>query len=179
MFLLAFSALLCSLVIIVIMLLSIISYNKEMKLRNSQIEKLDVTIMDLNQKLKEANSRKSYRIPIPVTEGEFEFVEIGNAVHANKVKRAAASIRDISLTGLRFNCHYDFSVREKIIVKMYFVLRNEPLELTGRIVRKEEYFGKPYLTYGMEFLITRTSEQESLFRLLRDIEAEQAKKLRN
>jgi hypothetical protein len=156
------------------MFVYVLKYNKNMLQQESKIKNMDKTIESLEKKLQESNSRKTYRVATPITECEFEFAELGEQFIIAERKKGI--VRDINVTGLRFESNDDFSVRDKLIIKMFFVLLDEPLEVIGRVIRKDESFGKPLITYGLEFMKTHYSKEEELFRLIRGVEVESRKK---
>jgi hypothetical protein len=44
------------------------------------------------------------------------------------------------------------------------------------VKRKDESFGKPLISYGLEFMKTHYSKEEDLFRLIKGIEVKNRKK---
>jgi hypothetical protein len=143
--------------------------------QESQIKIMDKTIEGLKRKLEETNNRKNYRVDIPITKCEFEFIQSEND-QPTAIERMKGLVRDISVTGLRFECNDDFSVREKWIIKLFLVFHDKPIEIIGRVTRKDETFGKPLISYGLEFMKTNFTKDEDLFRLVREFEVVKRKK---
>ncbi|KIL42157.1 hypothetical protein SD70_03045 [Gordoniibacillus kamchatkensis] len=174
MYLISIAILMIFFIVILVLLVNVLKYNKHMMQQETKMKTMDKTIESLQQKLQETNKRKYYRVAIPITECEFEFMDMGNQPVEGERKKGV--VRDISLTGLRFDSHEDFPVRQKSIIRMFFMLNDEPLEIIGRVIRKDEAFGRPLISYGLEFMKTHFSKEEDLFRLIREVEVELRKK---
>lgn len=145
--------------------------------KNTQFKKITNKLDELENKLKDKEKRKSFRLRVELEKCEFQILKIGDK-KIDKVKdhKGPGIIKDISSTGLRLESIYDLPIKDIVEVKLEFELDECELELKGLLIRKEEHIQKKNFIYGIKFIDTDTKTKNELNKLLRTKELESKRK---
>lgn len=140
----------------------------QMKEKNSEINELQTSVKNLENKLEVQESR-AFRLRLFEHSCTFEFIEFGDPKLSRlKHRQGEGIIRDISSTGLQLITDLDLPVRKEITLQMTFAIEGEKFVLPGKLVRKEE--GMKQLAYGLEFISMSMKDQQRLIRVLQKLE---------
>lgn len=164
--------------IILILLLTHGYYSRQLRKKDNQIKALKESMSRLQDKLKNMEGRRAFRITLPDEACEFELIAFGRKsskpLDQLKHKKGEGKIKDISRTGMKMSSALDLPVRKQIILQLYFVLDHTAFSLKGKIVRKEELMHGIF--YGIEF-VTTAKEQQQLYRVIQKIAIERNKQV--
>lgn len=166
----------CEMVLVLVLMYFFITFQKQIRIKNSQIHALQQENHELQVRLKEKERRNAYRVQLLEQTCKFEFINFGDKALEKLINRKGeGKIRDISRTGMKLICNYDLPVRKKVFLQLHFVLFNEEFSLKGKIVRKEELMND--IVYGIEFMEINSTDKERLYRLIQRAEINRRKKL--
>lgn len=150
-------------------------YKKKLVYKDEQISLMQVTLNEMQSKVKELERRRGFRVNLPDTECYFTLVDSNDKnLEPLKNKKGKGWVRDISWIGIKMACPYDLPVRKEIILQIQFTIKNEEFTVMGKIVRKEELIHE--YNYGIELKHRNVNEQQRLYLLLQKMVLEQEKK---
>lgn len=125
----------------------------------------------INQKILGDERRSHFRVLVQDVKCMVKLVELEN----KKLKQLAnkvflGQIDNLSASGLKLMCDFDFPIQEKIIVELTFEIKDEIFTVKGEVIRKEEYRDKKYTHgYGIKFIQLREQDQTNLSKQLNRI----------
>ncbi len=120
-----------------------------------------------------ANYRRTFRVGVDKKNCLVKFVEFeNNKFNKLKDREFECYIENISIGGLKLVCQYDIPIKQSIIIKITFSLKEQEFCLTGKIVRKENYQHNQLVSYGVQFQEMSMDEERKLTKVLNQIVVE-------
>lgn len=163
-------------IVLYVILFSMLIYclMNEINKKNREVSRLKKTVTELENK--NEKYRKDHRIEFTNKECTFEIVRIGNRIlDQSERKKGKGKIVNLSRSGLKLSCQYDFPARKQIILKLSFEILEQPFSLSGKIIRKEETLEK--IAYGIQFVSNDEKTIHKLNQQLLKVEINQMKKM--
>lgn len=151
--------------------------NQALEAKELSLTELQSKIDSLQERLKERNKRKSFRIELYGNHCKIKFINFGNSSFAHLAnKEGDAKILDISYKGMKIECDYDFSIKCNIEVEVKIMLMNESVVMPARIIRKEGHYIDKRMVYGLQFIKMSEQKKQQIFRLINSLELQRRKK---
>ncbi len=150
-------------------------YKKKLVYKDEQISLMQVTLNEMQTKVKELERRRGFRVTLTDTDCYFTLADSNDKnLEPLRNKKGKGWVRDISWIGIKMACQYDLPIRKGIILQIEFTIKNEEFTVLGKIVRKEDLMNE--FNYGIEFTDMKVSEQQKLYQVLQYLVIEQEKK---
>ena len=116
------------------------------------------------------NHRNNFRVTLNEINCSVKFLDFENkTLSALTHKMFNGYLENISMSGLKLICDFDFPVKQSILIEINFELKNHEFILRGEIVRKEENNNKDLVAYGIQFLDIHEEESKLLNLILNQI----------
>ncbi|CAH0121368.1 hypothetical protein PAE9249_03896 [Paenibacillus sp. CECT 9249] len=161
---------------LVVLWLLYLYHSKRMKKKDAEINELLVAIKNLQDKLKDKERRKAFRVKLLEHKCTIEFVNFGDPALEKLLHRKSEGIvKDVSRTGVKLVCPFDLPVRKDITLILQFMIHEEEFTFKGKVVRKEEHSEE--ITYGIRFIEVNVKDQQRLIQVLQQLELERRKSI--
>ncbi len=125
----------------------------------------------------EDNTRHNFRInlhhqPCLITLTHLENSQLSQI----KNKQFYGYVDNISTSGLKFLCNFNFPVKDRVMIKLNITIKSYSFTLTGEIIRKEEHNQNKQIAYGVHFNKMSEKERIRITKVLNEVMVEKKKK---
>ncbi|MGP4041014.1 PilZ domain-containing protein [Gracilibacillus sp. D59] len=161
------------LISIIALVVTFVFYYKNTKIKKHKNE--SHTSNDTN--ILEENTRHNFRITLYQQPCLITLIQLENShLKQLKNKQFYGYIENISTSGLKFLCHFNFPVKERVLIKLNVAIKSYHFILKGEIIRKEEHKLSNQIAYGVKFYKLTEKERMRITKALNEVMVEKEKK---